>query len=361
MQFASHGLRLRERRIYRLEAPDIGQLFHSALNRMARQLIEEGVRWRDLTGEQLLRLANEAVDTIAPRLQSEILFSSERYQYMTRKLRGIVGRTAQVLGEHARRGEFEPVALELGFGPGEALQPVNFILDNGTLMELIGRIDRVDAAVDGKREWLRIIDYKSGAKALSLEEVYYGLSLQLLAYLDVVVSQAEQWRGRPAVPAGALYFHVHNPLLQVTSPLSDGEREEALLKQYKMKGLVAADREAIAAMDNQLEKGRSPIIPVGLKTDGGFYSDSQVADEQQWDSMRKLVRRRIKRIGEQIVQGNVEIKPYRRGKRSPCAYCSYRPVCQFDTLMEGNDYRFLPGLDKEELWQAILQEKEEEA
>jgi len=361
MQFVSHGLRLKERRIYRLEAPDIGQLFHSALSRMAKRLIEQGVRWRDLTGDELMKLADEAVTTVAPRLQSEILFSSERYQYMTRKLRGIVGRTARVLGEHARRGEFEPVALELGFGPGETLRPVTFTLSSGALMDLVGRIDRVDAAAYGDRELLRIIDYKSGAKSLSLEDVYYGLSLQLLAYLDVVVSQAEQWRGRPGVPAGALYFHVHNPLIAANRPMSDAEREEALLKQYKMKGLVAADREAIAAMDNKLEKGRSPIIPVGLKTDGGFYSDSQVADEQQWDGMRRLVRRRIKQIGEQIVQGNVEIKPYRRGKRSPCAYCAYRPVCQFDTMMEGNDYRFLPELDKQELWQTILQEKEEEA
>ena len=143
--------------------------------------------------------------------------------------------------------------------------------------------------------------------------------------------------------------------------MSEMEREEALLRQYKMKGIVSADREAIAAMDNQLEKGRSPIIPVGIKADGGFYSDSQVADEQQWEGVRKLVRRRIRQIGEQIVQGHLEIRPYRRGKRSPCAWCSYRPVCQFDTLMEGNDYRFLPDMDKQELWRAILQEKEEEA
>ncbi len=360
MQFVSHGLRLKERRVYRLEAPDIGQLFHSALSRMAKRLIEEGVRWRDLSGDELMRLADEAVSEIAPRLQSEILFSSERYQYMTRKLRGIVGRTARALGDHARRGAFEPVALELGFGPGEALRPITFTLDGGVRMELVGRIDRVDAAEYGDRELLRIIDYKSGSRALSLEEVYYGLSLQLLAYLDVVISQADEWRGKPAVPAGALYFHVHNPLVQAASPMSEMEREEALLRQYKMKGIVSADREAIAAMDNQLEKGRSPIIPVGIKADGGFYSDSQVADEQQWEGVRKLVRRRIRQIGEQIVQGHLEIRPYRRGKRSPCAWCSYRPVCQFDTLMEGNDYRFLPDMDKQELWRAILQEKEEE-
>lgn len=359
LQFVTHGLRLKERPIYRLEAPDIGQLFHAALNRMAKQMIEEGIRWRDCTDEQLFELAEKAVSDIAPRLQSEILFSSERYQYMTRKLKGIVGRTAGILGRHAKRSEFEPVALELGFGPGQSLQPLKFELDSGVLMELVGRIDRVDAATLGERELLRVIDYKSGAKSLSLTEVYYGLSLQLLAYLDVVISQAEEWRGKPGLPAGALYFRVHNPLLQTERPLSEQEREEELLKQYKMKGLVAADLEAIQAMDSELTSGRSPIIPVGLKKDGEFFHDSQVADEAKWNGVRKLVRNKIKQIGNEIIQGKVEIKPYKYRKKSPCDYCAYRPVCQFDMQMAANQYRYLPDLDKDELWQRILGQKEE--
>src|SRR5690606_22659277 len=59
LQFVTHGLRLKERPIYRLEAPDIGQLFHAALNRMAKQMIEEGIRWRDCTDEQLFELAEK--------------------------------------------------------------------------------------------------------------------------------------------------------------------------------------------------------------------------------------------------------------------------------------------------------------
>lgn len=359
MQFASHGLRLKERRIYRLEPPDIGQLFHAALNRMARELIDEGVRWKELTPEQLAERAARAVEWVAPRLQSEILYSSNRYRYMARKLKGIVSQTAHVMGDHAKRGEFEPVALELGFGPGEELQPVPFTLKNGTEMLLVGRIDRVDAAPHDKGELLRIIDYKSGAKSLSLQDVYDGLSLQLLTYLDVVISQAEQWRGTVGLPGGALYFQVHNPLIQTNKPLSDEEREEELLKKYRMKGLVSADEQAIQAMDNQLEKGRSPIIPVGLKADGGFYSDSQVADEKQWKGIRKHVRRKIRQIGDEIVEGRVDIRPYRKGRRSPCSWCVYRPVCQFDTLMEHNSYRFLPDLDKTEIWNRITEQEEE--
>ena len=54
-------------------------------------------------------------------------------------------------------------------------------------MELIGRIDRVDKAKDDHGVYLRIIDYKSSAKELNLSEVYYGITLQMLTYLDLIV------------------------------------------------------------------------------------------------------------------------------------------------------------------------------
>ena len=50
-QFASHGLRLAERHVYRLDAPDIGQLFHAALSRIAQELQREGADWGSLSNE----------------------------------------------------------------------------------------------------------------------------------------------------------------------------------------------------------------------------------------------------------------------------------------------------------------------
>ena len=51
--FASHGLKLKERQFFKLEAPDIGQLFHSALKLISDRLHELKLDWRDLTMEQL--------------------------------------------------------------------------------------------------------------------------------------------------------------------------------------------------------------------------------------------------------------------------------------------------------------------
>ncbi len=58
-------------------------------------------------------------------------------------------------------------------------------------MELMGRIDRVDKAEDENEIFLRVLDYKSSEKDLNLTEVYYGLALQMLTYLDIVVTHSK--------------------------------------------------------------------------------------------------------------------------------------------------------------------------
>lgn len=134
-------------------------------------------------------------------------------------------------------------------------------------MEVVGRIDRVDKAEDESGTFLRIIDYKSSAKALNLTEVYYGLALQMLTYLDVVISNANTWMKKDgtASPAGVLYFHIHNPIVEMKGDASEEEIEREILKKFKMKGLVLGDTDVVRLMDNKLVTGSSDIISAGLK------------------------------------------------------------------------------------------------
>ncbi|MEF2964735.1 helicase-exonuclease AddAB subunit AddB [Paenibacillus sp. M1] len=351
--FASHGLKLKERQLYRLKAPDIGQLFHAALSQMAITFKQQNRSWGSLTPEECLREADAAVDRLAPKLQGEILLSTKRYGYISRKLKNIVGRASIILGEQSRRGSFEPVGLELDFGPGRPLPPLTFELPNGCVMEIVGRIDRVDMAEGEDGVLLRVIDYKSSQTDLKLHEVYYGLALQMLTYLDVLLSSAETWLGQPAIPAGTLYFHVHNPLLQSSNGLSEEEARLELLKRFKMKGLLLADRDVIAKMDGTLEKGYSEILPVAVKADGGFYSSASVATPEQWRTLLGSVRRTIVDIGTRITDGHVDISPYRLGTETACTFCAYKPVCRFEESLGGSHYQILNKPGKDRLWELL--------
>lgn len=353
--FASHGLKLRERQLYRLNAPDVGQLFHAALSLMAAKFRNENRSWGSLTPEECMQEAGQAVDKLAPKLQGEILLSTKRYGFIARKLKNIVGRASVILGEQSRRGSFEPIGLELDFGPGKELPPLVFKLDNGFVMEIVGRIDRVDAAEGTQGILLRVIDYKSSLTDLKLHEVYYGLALQMLTYLDVILSSAEEWIGAPAFPAGTLYFHVHNPLLQSSNGLGAEQARAEMLKRFKMRGLVTADLEVASLMDNRLEKGYSEILPVAVKADGGFYSSASVATTEQWELLLSSVRRTIRSIGTRITNGDVSIHPYRIGQETPCAFCAFKSVCQIEPSDESR-FNVLDKPARTEMWGRLGEE-----
>lgn len=351
--FAVHGLKLQERRLFRVDSPDIGQLFHAALRQTTEKLFAEGAAGMDAMKWQMEAAA--AVDRLLPRVQSQILLSSNRHQVMARKLRDIVMQASAILGEHAALSAFKPVGLEMSFGPKGLLPALSLELEGGRWMDIAGKIDRVDAAESSSGLLLRIMDYKSSAMKLKLEEVAHGLSLQMLTYLDVVVSHAPHWLGRSAKPAGVLYFHVQNPLILTPNGMPKEEARDAHFRQYRMQGLLLADGESVKLMDESLNQGnKSAVIPVEFKKDGAFSARSQVADQSQWEVLRGSVRSQIRRIGKRIIEGDVAITPYRLDRRSPCTYCDYRPVCHFDNQVEGNPYQSLSKSgSREELWQRL--------
>ncbi|AJY76318.1 helicase-exonuclease AddAB subunit AddB [Paenibacillus beijingensis] len=350
--FAIHGLRLKERKLFRLAAPDMGQLFHAALSKVAQNL---GEKWGDTPPENIRAAASQAVDELTPRLQSQILHSSARYRYIARKLNEIVGQAAVILGEHAQRAQFKPVGLEVGFGPDGPLPALAVPLPRGGGMDIVGRIDRVDAAQTDKGLLLRVLDYKSSATGLRLEEVSHGLSLQMLAYLDVLLTHAPAWLGQEAHPAGVLYFHMHNPLLSSVNGMTPEEAEKTMLKKFKMRGLLLDDSSTVRMMDGRLESGHSELLPVAIKKDGAFQSGSSVASGEQWDVLRRSVRRKIGEIGQSIGDGVISIAPYRLGNKTPCQFCDYKAVCQFDPLAEGNEYVKLAKPGKDETWRKLLE------
>ncbi|MCA1030971.1 helicase-exonuclease AddAB subunit AddB [Bacillus timonensis] len=339
--FANYGLRLKERQVFRLEAPDIGQLFHAALKQISDILHAQQKGWKDLTKEQCDLLAHQAVEMLAPKLQREILLSSNRHNYIKHKLQKIISRASVVLSEHAKASGFAPVGLELAFGKNGPLPPIQFTLDNGTTMELVGRIDRVDKAESSKGMLLRIVDYKSSQKALNLTEVFYGLALQMLTYLDVVITHSKDWLKEPATPAGVLYFHVHNPMINSPFAMSEEKLEEEIFKRFKMKGLLLGDEESVRLMDQSLEHGHSQIVSAALKKDGSFYSNSSIASEEELGLLRGHVRSLFKKIGTDITEGVIDIAPYKLKNKTPCTFCSFKSVCQFDQSLEENEYRSL--------------------
>jgi len=333
--FLGYGLRLRERPVYRLSPPDVGWYLHRALHLVGTCLAREGRDWGDLSVAETGALVRRVVGDLAPALAGEVLFSTARMRHLAAKLTRLVERSVGALAEHERRGGFHPVALEAVFGPGGGWPALVFDLGGGARLELTGRIDRIDLARDAAgREYLRVIDYKSGPVEFNLNDVYQGLSLQLLVYLYAALTH---WRGAGVLPGGVFYFRIQDPLLAADGPLSSEEAGRLRLREFRLKGLVPGDPAVIRLLDNQLVSGHSDLAPVSLRREGGFYGS--VLAPGEFTALLRHVRELVLATGREILDGVVDIVPYRYRHTEACRYCGYRPVCRFDPLLERDAYR----------------------
>ena len=50
----------------------------------------------------------------------------------------------------------------------------------------------------------------------------------------------------------------------------------------------------------------------------------------------------LKQISKEIMSGNIDIKPYYLKGTTPCTYCKYKSICNFDSKNKENNYRFIP-------------------
>lgn len=347
--FVQYHLKLQDRRAYKLDAPDIGHLFHEAIKTITEWIQEEGRSFASMTKEESKKYASKSVQQLSPTINHHILKSSNRYRYIQRKLEETIAKATYILSEQARLSGFTPVGIELSFGDEGSLDPVSITLPNGYEVVLRGRIDRVDEAVQQEQLYLRIIDYKSSARGLDLEDVYYGLALQMLTYLNVVLNQSKEWLGKQAEPAGVLYFHVHDAMLQGSTRPKEEAIEEEIFKKYKMSGLISADDTAARLMDTSLTTGRSDIAPIGFKQSGDYYADSKVAGPETFDILKQHMERLIYQAGIHMTSGKVDLNPYENKEGIACTFCDFKSICQFDSLLEENNFRKLTSLKEKEV------------
>ena len=157
---------------------------------------------------------------------------------------------------------FNIEGTEIGFSNKGKYKPIILDLDNGKKVEIVGKIDRIDTATSEEGKYLRIIDYKSSAKNIDLNEVYAGLQIQLLTYTDAICKVED------VMPAGVFYFSLLEQIVKADKKVSDEEIEQMIRKNFKMKGLILADVKIIKMNDNTLQSGSSKLVPAAITTAG---------------------------------------------------------------------------------------------
>lgn len=353
--FVQYGLKAKQRKIYNLSPPDLGSFMHSMLEIFSKKLREENLTWRDIDRKWCSEKVSEIIKTTLDNRGESILNSSSRYRHVTRRINRVITRAVWLITEHIKKSKFNPAGYEVSFGNHGDFPPISVKLHSSEDIELVGRVDRIDMMEKDGISYLRVIDYKSGVKEFNISDLYYGLQIQLLVYLDVILDELESKMNKAAIPGGILYFKLDDPIVNGKGNITYNEIEKNIMKSLRMNGLLLDDADIIKDMDNEIS-GPSNIIPASLKKDGNISSSkSSVATMNQFSILRKYVRKLMAELCERILEGDIEVCPYKDNVRKGCDFCLYSSICQFDTLIKGSRYNNFEKKSTVEIWKEIEQ------
>ena len=349
--FMSYGLKLRERDLFQLEISDIGTLFHEALKHVSRQLQRENRGFASLTDAEIQTLAQMGVTTVLEKEKAfRILQTSPRMKQLVIKLQAVVTKTIFALAKQGKQSHFKESYFEMRFGKEAKIKTKPRQIGDVEL-SLKGIIDRIDITESDGKKYLRVVDYKSSKRELELDSVYYGLSLQLLTYLDVAITNL----AADFDNAGALYFHVHNPYTQVNEELLTKEDFGSTLiigqsAEYRMTGFLPTNYDVATMSDTLLADGtkvKSDVVPITLKKDGTFAAvGNRTLEPDDFDLLRQFTNQKIDESVALMTKGEVAINPSSHKAKTACDWCQFKAVCSFDPAH--NKHRNLPKLKNDE-------------
>ncbi len=348
--FLKYGLELQERNEYSLEKVDLGTIFHGVLEGFGKALEQSKYTWFDFSQQAGNELIKQVVKEYCSSYGNDLFASSARYEYGIARITRIMQRTVGSLQYQLKRGAFQPAEFELSFQQIADMKEIDLSLERGQKMQLRGRIDRLDTCEDGNQIYVKVIDYKSSEHDFNLVTLYHGLQLQLVVYLNAAVSYAkEKYPNKEAIPGAILYYHMNDPMIDTKGKVMSQEQiKEQILQKLQMKGVVNADHTVIGKLDSMGE-GKSHVIPVGYKKDGGFTSTSSVLSMEHLEEVSQYVSAKITTIGREILQGNMNVNPYKMDKKSSCDYCKYKGICKYDGKIEGFHMRMIEKESDEEI------------
>lgn len=309
--FCKYGIKANERRKAELDARLNGTVVHYVLENMIRS-VGSGKLCRLTSNERkekIQSLLNEYLENFMGGKEDKTSGFLYNYNCLSEQLCLLIDHIACEFKESG----FEARDFELSINKNspEGVLPYKIELSGGGEINITGVIDRVDVLEAGEKAFVRIVDYKTGAKTFSLYEVLEGLNMQMLIYLFCLEENAKERYG-DIVPAGILY----KPAGAFSqSGLRNADAAKAIDKKYKSNGMLLDDSRVIGALcssDDKTFKGKN-LITLG-----------------QMGKLKLKIDDLLKQMGENLRKGEISVFP----TDNACKFCLYGDVCGIEDDLE---------------------------
>ena len=322
--FLKYTLKLNMERPAEFDAPSIGSFIHGCLENFFRATAEKGAKPENLSKEEREELTREAASKYLADMGEDI--TNKRTEIKIKRLTRSAIPIIDGLTKELAQSKFQPRFFELKIASGQddSPAPLKFKTEDQRDVYLYGIIDRVDTFEENGDVYVRVIDYKTGAKEFSPDDMEKGRNLQMFLYLKAIIdTKNEEFRKKLGIsengriiPAGVIYVKTSLADAQIDKS-SDEDALLAVMKNQTREGMALSDKINLAAFGED-------YIPSAKKRD----SDRYLYTEEDFASLMEKVESSVVRIAEGIKRGEAKAEPNLDGQYSPCDSCEYKPVCR---------------------------------
>ncbi len=188
-------------------------------------------------------------------------------------------------------------------------------------VDFTGFIDKVMIGKYNDKEVIAVVDYKTGEKSVSLDNLDYGLNMQLPIYLYLLKKSD---RFKDSIIAG---FYIERVINNVLNRDKNKSLETQKKENLRLSGYTNSNESVISLLDNNYKDSKM-IKNLRFKKDGTFYNTCKVLSNEEMDSLIEKVDVIIDTTIKNIVDGKFDINPKVKGdKNLACTYCKFKDIC----------------------------------
>ena len=233
---------------------------------------------------------------------------SNKEKYFTNKLFDELKRVIDVIKYQDKHSKFSGVETE---------KRINIDKSHDLSVNFIGFIDKIKYLEKDNTLYLSIIDYKTGNVKITLDNINYGLNLQLPTYIYLVNKGIHK---RISIAGFYLQKILNN------KELDSDNIDEDMRKKLRLDGYTIDDEELIELFDDTYSS--SDVIYGMGKTKNGFSSYAKLISNDDINKLSKLVDNLINKLVLNIENTKFDIAPVRiNDEVIGCKYCKYKDIC----------------------------------
>ncbi len=266
--------------------------------------------WEEIAGHIDSAVTEFLKENYPPQVYDDVKFTAQ-YENMKENATQLLA----YIHTEQQQSRFRPVAFEEKIGMDGRVPALSINTESGKKINVVGVRDRIDIYRGNEKDYLRIIDYKTGNQKFDLDEIYNGLSSQLLLYMNALLEADFAKKEKELMPGAVVY--------QPSDAQFKFDKDDE--KLYTAVGMALSNPEISAAFDTT-QDGRFGIISGDERLKAG--KNSKIVSEKGFDIILDYVKDSLVNMANEIYAGRFDSLPLESADGAvPCRFCPYKAVC----------------------------------